>query len=104
MTKFNPFREAKKYLIIDPYDDAPAHMMYTVRDALEQVWYHTLNRSQARRAIQHVIAAVHPHHSERTWLTKTVLKGEAPVYQDMQDYRHRWLNYLAQQWDKGAIK
>ena len=104
MTKFNPFREAKKHLIRKYRPDIPNHMMFTICGALHQVWFHKQNKALTIKAIQHFKAAVLPYYSERTWLTKTVLNNRAPVDQDLQDYRHRWLDYLAQQWEEGKIK
>ena len=104
MTKFNPFREAKQYLLIKHDGLNYPLRMYTMRAALEQVWFRKKHRDITRKAVDHFKAAIYPYESERTWLTKTVLDGHMPTDQDMQDYRHRWLDYLAQQWDKGAIK
>lgn len=104
MTKPNPFRYAKTFLAVSIADGLFFGLMFTVQGALQTAWFRSPNRKLVRKAIKHFRAMVAPHYSERAWLVHEVLNGQQPSEQDLQDYRHRWLNHMAKQWDEREIK
>lgn len=101
--RFNPFRIAKQQLALRVEEVGTNNKMFSVQGALEWTWFHSPNRPLTRKALAHYKAMVHPHYSERLWLVKEVLHGVSPKEQDLQDYRHRWMEHMAQQWDNGEI-
>lgn len=100
--KSNPFRDAKKYLRKDENSNGELFICYAINIAMI---HRKVKTSQYLLAQQIVMSRLGGCTSVSDWLrTHPDVNNHDLTIDNRQAYRHRWLDHLADEWDKGVRK
>lgn len=105
----NPFRLAKKYLAHTLHDEHREGKQEFICHALKDVWaageckVKTCNLAKAM-----VLARLRPYGTVNCYVLSLreteAIKPHHAIYRNIQFFRHRWLDHLADEWDQGVRK
>ena len=104
----NPFRLAKKHLA-RTIDDEKHGKKEFMCHALRKVWTTgECNGAAFTMAKRMVIFRLDDHYTVNGYVDRLAdakkIKQRHVTYQNIQFFRHRWLEHLAKEWDKGIRK
>lgn len=97
-TKYNPFRAAKRFLNGGPTGHGSTGFICI---ALADAGEYDNREKLAEKAVRHVMRMLAEHATVNQYLEAL---GIEHTYAEIQRFRHRWLDHMADQWDQGLIK
>lgn len=98
--KRNPFREAKRFLW-NGVDREKGREVQFICWALEEIGW-VSGTAQAKRMVENRLGGLSTV-SSFLWNHKQVRRKQL-TSKNVQFYRHRWLDHLADEWDRGVRK
>ncbi len=96
----NPYYAAKRYL--RTYQESPSRYKKThICNALKAAYdLRCISYSALQECRWHISQMLGEHYALESWVEANITKCEVD---DIQEYRHRWLDHLAKEWDDAQI-